>query len=86
MVRASLAAASAACTCPAASRAVARFCRTAGARREADGALLSSGGRVLNVCARGETLAEARERAYAAVAAIDFPGGFHRTDIGWRAL
>jgi phosphoribosylamine--glycine ligase len=41
---------------------------------------------VLNVCARGATLAEARERAYAAVARIDWPEGFHRTDIGWRAL
>ena len=58
----------------------------AGARREADGSLVSSGGRVLNVCARGPTLREARERAYAAIAAIDFPGGFHRGDIGWRAL
>ena len=43
-------------------------------------------GRVLNVCAAGADLAEARERAYAAVAAIDWPQGFHRTDIGWRAL
>jgi len=58
----------------------------AGTRREADGTLRSSGGRVLNVCARGETLAEARDRAYVAVGAIDFPGGFHRSDIGWRAL
>ncbi|MGC1301732.1 MAG: phosphoribosylglycinamide synthetase C domain-containing protein, partial [Caulobacteraceae bacterium] len=37
-------------------------------------------------CARGATLAEARERAYAAIARINFPGGFHRSDIGWRAL
>ncbi len=58
----------------------------AGARRETDGTLRSSGGRVLNVCARGVSLSQARERAYAAVDAIDFPGGFHRTDIGWRAL
>jgi phosphoribosylamine--glycine ligase len=58
----------------------------AGTRRDADGALCSSGGRVLNVCARGATLQEARDRAYGAVAAIDFSGGFHRTDIGWRAL
>jgi phosphoribosylamine--glycine ligase len=58
----------------------------AGARREADGTLRSSGGRVLNVCARGASLSQARERAYGAVDAIDFPGGFHRTDIGWRAL
>jgi phosphoribosylamine---glycine ligase len=48
--------------------------------------LKAAGGRVLNVCARGATLAEARERAYAAVDAIDWPGGFHRRDIGWRAL
>jgi phosphoribosylamine--glycine ligase len=58
----------------------------AGTRRDADGSLRSAGGRVLNVCARGATLREARDRAYAAVAAIDFPQSFHRTDIGWRAL
>ncbi|WP_417523593.1 phosphoribosylamine--glycine ligase [Marinovum sp.] len=51
-----------------------------------DGAITASGGRVLNVTARGETLAEARERAYAMVEAIDWPGGFYRKDIGWRAL
>ncbi len=50
------------------------------------GALKAAGGRVLNVCARGATLEEARERAYAAVDKIDWPGGFHRRDIGWRAL
>ena len=58
----------------------------AGTVRDADGTLRAAGGRVLNVCARGEGLAEARARAYAAVAKIDWPGGFHRTDIGWRAL
>jgi phosphoribosylamine--glycine ligase len=58
----------------------------AGTARDAAGALVAAGGRVLNVCARGATLAEARERAYAAVARIDWPEGFHRTDIGWRAL
>jgi phosphoribosylamine--glycine ligase len=41
---------------------------------------------VLNVCATGATVAEARRRAYAAIARIDWPGGFHRTDIGARAL
>jgi phosphoribosylamine--glycine ligase len=52
-----------------------------------DGVVLkSAGGRVLNVCARGATLGQARERAYAAVDKIDWPGGFHRRDIGWRAL
>ena len=49
-------------------------------------ALKAAGGRVLNVCARGATLAEARERAYAAVDAIDWPEGFCRRDIGWRGL
>ena len=58
----------------------------AGTRRRDDGQLVAAGGRVLNVCARGRDLAEARDRAYAAVRAIDWPGGFHRTDIGWRAL
>ena len=58
----------------------------AGTKRGVDGALLAAGGRVLNVCARGRDFAEARARAYAAIAAIDWPEGFHRTDIGWRAL
>jgi phosphoribosylamine--glycine ligase len=57
----------------------------AGTVRDAEG-LKAAGGRVLNVCARGATLSEARERAYAAVDAIDWPEGFHRRDIGWRAL
>lgn len=50
------------------------------------GVLISAGGRVLNVCARGADIREARDRAYAAVDRIDFPTGFHRRDIGWRAL
>ena len=58
----------------------------AGTALAPDGGLVAVGGRVLNVCARGATLAEARARAYAAVDAIDWPEGFHRTDIGWRAL
>lgn len=57
----------------------------AGTRR--DGArLLADGGRVLNVTGRGRTVAEARDAAYAAIAKIDWPGGFYRKDIGWRAL
>jgi phosphoribosylamine--glycine ligase len=57
----------------------------AGTRR--DGArLLADGGRVLNVTGRGRTVAEARDAAYAATAKIDWPGGFYRKDIGWRAL
>jgi phosphoribosylamine--glycine ligase len=58
----------------------------AGTARGAGGELIAAGGRVLNVCARGETLEIARDRAYAAIARIDWPGGFHRRDIGWRAL
>jgi phosphoribosylamine--glycine ligase len=49
-----------------------------------DGALVASGGRVLNVTARGRTVTEAQRNAYTAVDAIDFPTGFCRRDIGWR--
>lgn len=58
----------------------------AGTARGADGSLVACGGRVLNVCARGADLEEARRRAYAVVDKIDWPEGFHRRDIGWRAL
>ena len=51
-----------------------------------NGQLVSNGGRVLNVTALGSTVKEAQQRAYAAVATIDFAGGFCRHDIGWRAL
>lgn len=54
--------------------------------KTADGKTLATGGRVLNVTARGETLQDARDRAYEMVEAIDWPGGFYRRDIGWRAL
>ncbi|MBV9997100.1 MAG: phosphoribosylamine--glycine ligase [Caulobacteraceae bacterium] len=58
----------------------------AGTARRGDGALVAAGGRVLNVCALGATLKAARDRAYEAVSKIRWPEGFHRTDIGWRAL
>ena len=58
----------------------------AGTRRRPDGQLVAAGGRVLNVCAEGDDIVQARERAYAAVRKIDWPGGFCRSDIGWRAL
>lgn len=58
----------------------------AGTTRDDDGTLRANGGRVLNVTARGRTLQEARDKAYAAVDAIDWPEGFCRRDIGWRAL
>ncbi len=51
-----------------------------------DGKITANGGRVLNVTARGATLREAQERAYAMVDAIEWPEGFCRRDIGWRAL
>jgi len=54
------------------------------ARRGAD--LIANGGRVLNVTALGNSVREAQARAYEAVAAIDWPEGFCRSDIGWRAL
>ncbi len=57
----------------------------AGTKADGD-KVLAIGGRVLNVTARGTTLAEAHERAYAMVDQIDWPEGFHRKDIGWRAL
>jgi phosphoribosylamine---glycine ligase len=41
---------------------------------------------VLNVTARGRSVAEAQRAAYEAVAKVDWPGGFCRRDIGWRAL
>ncbi len=58
----------------------------AGTTRAEDGSLRAAGGRVLNICARGATIQEARDKAYAAIAQIDWPGGFYRSDIGWRAL
>ena len=51
-----------------------------------DGTLVAAGGRVLNATGRGATLAEARDRAYALTEAVDWPEGFCRRDIGWRAL
>jgi phosphoribosylamine---glycine ligase len=58
----------------------------AGTELTAKGDLVAAGGRVLNVCARADSLRSARDRAYAAVDRISWPGGFHRRDIGWRAL
>ena len=57
----------------------------AGTRREGT-RLLANGGRVLNVTALGESVAQAQARAYAGVDAIDWPEGFCRRDIGWRAI
>jgi len=57
----------------------------AGTRAEG-GRILANGGRVLNVTARGKTVREAKDRAYAAVGRIRWPEGFCRRDIGWRAV
>ena len=51
-----------------------------------NGQLVASGGRVLNVTARGGSVSEAQARAYTAVDALDFPDGFFRRDIGWREV
>lgn len=53
---------------------------------EKDGQIIAVGGRVLSVTARGATINEARARAYDMVDKIDWPEGFCRRDIGWRAL
>jgi phosphoribosylamine--glycine ligase len=53
---------------------------------EREGRIHAVGGRVLGITALGADLAEAQARAYAAVDAIDWPEGFCRRDIGWRAL
>lgn len=58
----------------------------AGTDVDSEGALFAAGGRVLNVTAVGDTLKQAVDRAYDAVDTIDWPEGFYRKDIGWRAL
>ena len=57
----------------------------AGTRLE-DGRIFANGGRVLGVTAQGRDIRTARARAYQGVAAIDWPEGFCRSDIGWRAV
>ncbi len=51
-----------------------------------DGLITANGGRVLNITARGDTLSDARNRAYAMIDLLDWPEGFCRSDIGWRGL
>ncbi|MGG5888382.1 phosphoribosylamine--glycine ligase [Falsiroseomonas sp. HC035] len=58
----------------------------AGTTCDAQGVLRAHGGRVIVVAGTGDTLHEARDAAYAAVDSIDWPAGFCRRDIGWRAL
>ena len=54
--------------------------------RLVDGKAVTAGGRVLCVCALGDSVADAQRRAYEAVAGISWHGEFHRHDIGWRAI
>lgn len=61
------------------------MCFHAGTTR-LDGQYLASGGRVLGLTTRGESLRAARDRAYALVDRVDWPEGVCRSDIGWRAL
>jgi len=58
----------------------------AGTEADVQGHIRAAGGRVLTICASGGNLAAARASAYAAIDAIDWPEGFCRRDIGWRAL
>lgn len=58
----------------------------AGTAANAEGQITATGGRVLNVTARGASLQEAQNAAYAMIDQIDWPEGFCRRDIGWRAL
>ena len=51
-----------------------------------DGKTLAIGGRVLNVTALGANVTQASKAAYQAVEKVDWPGGFYRRDIGWRAI
>lgn len=51
-----------------------------------NGDMIATGGRVLNVTARGKTVGEARDKVYAKINEIDWPEGFYRSDIGWRAI
>jgi phosphoribosylamine--glycine ligase len=57
----------------------------AGTKQDAD-RIVANGGRVLNVTALGRTITDAQAKAYEAVSKIDWPGGFCRRDIGWRAV
>ncbi|GAB4851747.1 Phosphoribosylamine--glycine ligase, chloroplastic [Ancistrocladus abbreviatus] len=58
----------------------------AGTALDSDGNFVAVGGRVLGITAHGRDLEEARNRVYQAVEQINWPGGFYRRDIGWRAL
>jgi phosphoribosylamine---glycine ligase len=58
----------------------------AGTKLDPEGRVVTAGGRVLCVCALGDTVADAQREAYAALSDISWDGEFHRNDIGWRAI
>jgi phosphoribosylamine--glycine ligase len=58
----------------------------AGTEQDSDGTIRASGGRVIAVCATGDSLKHARDHAYEAIDRIEWPTGFCRRDIGWRGL
>ena len=58
----------------------------AGTAQADNGDLIATGGRVLNVTARGENVSQAQQRAYDAVSRVDWANGYYRKDIGWRAV
>ncbi|CAN6344659.1 unnamed protein product [Urochloa humidicola] len=58
----------------------------AGTAFDIDGNFVAAGGRVLGVTAKGKDIEDARAKAYDAVDVVDWPEGFNRHDIGWRAL
>src|SRR5580698_816960 len=57
-----------------------------GSTRDIDGTIFADGGRILTITALGSNVADARERAYAAIDLVKWPDGFCRRDIGWPAL
>ena len=54
--------------------------------REQDGNTVTSGGRVLCVCALGDDIGAAQQQAYTCISRIDWPDMYYRTDIGYRAI
>ena len=58
----------------------------AGTALDAEGNVISAGGRVLCVAALGDSVSDAQHNAYAGVARIHWANEFHRSDIGWRAI
>ncbi|WND01601.1 phosphoribosylamine--glycine ligase [Temperatibacter marinus] len=57
----------------------------AGTRRQ-EGQIIATGGRVLNIVSQAKTVTDAQKQAYETVSKIDWPNGFTRNDIGWRAI